>query len=134
MDLTQKDLLLKLMAEKGDLIADDVYTFFQGSKELAGTLRNTDLAKQKKRLIEGLIKIINLSEENQELAEYLEELGIRHISYEVQDNHYPIIEDALVSVMRKHAREYEIDFDWQSFGSMITETMRSGANKLKMVV
>ena len=129
------DQINRMIEEKGADIADEIYeVFFNKSEELARIFRNSDLDKQKSRLIEGLETIVALLGNEQELVTYLEDLGVRHLAYEVEPEHYPLIEASLVEVLAKFADPYNIDVNWQQLGALITSAMRSGTVKLNRAI
>ena len=94
--------LKKQLTERGSSFADGFYKFlFESSPQLAKMFRNTNLKEQKIRLIEGLIETLNLLNDPQEFNDYLENLGVRHIAYEVEAGHYPIVKDALIYALKE---------------------------------
>ena len=113
-------------------IAHECYDLFlNSSDDLPHVFRNTDLTKQKERLVEGIETILRLFNQDSELQIYLQDLGVRHITYEVEDKHYPLIERALQGAFEKYAADYNIKMDWQVFAKTITDNMKHGAHKLR---
>ncbi len=84
-----------------DLFVDYFYKdFFEETPEIVETFRNTNLSLQKKELKFGLKKVFSLIEKREELDEFLFELGVRHVSYEVTPKHYQIVKRSLMKSFR----------------------------------
>lgn len=120
--------LKNFFCEKGQVIVDAFYErLLSKSADLPESFRNTDLALQKERLLEGLNKILELNDEPEELTGYLQTLGVRHISYEVEAVHYQLVNEVLTEVLEKHSSDFPQKIDWQAFSSAITRQMEAGA-------
>ena len=94
--------------------------------DLARSFRNTDLPKQKEKLIEGLGKIFQLLGNETELTRYLHDLSVRHLCYEVNEEHYPIVKDVfLKSVKQIHQTEWNQEYEnwWTALLTLITNNM-----------
>ena len=132
MDNQTLSKIQKLIEVDGQLIVDEFYdSLLHASPDLAHIFRNSDLTEQKKRLKDGLESILALQTNPQELSHYLEDLGIRHIAYEVDAVHYPLVKEALVKALENHAKIENIS--WPHFVDSIIEPMKHGAQNVKKV-
>lgn len=70
--------------------------FFENNKEIEAVFHNTDLKLQKDEMKSGLLRIIGKIDDPKNLNLYLQDLGVRHISYEVQPKHYVEVKESLL--------------------------------------
>ncbi len=125
------DQTLTLIGRDPDKFATDFYDLALSlSPDLNRVFRNTDLKLQKTELIKGFLIIFSTLEDEDKLEEYLYELGIRHLTYEVLPEHYPVIEHALLHTIRNlHGESWEepLELEWQRLLFFITDTMLKGS-------
>jgi len=87
-----EDVLINL-----DSFVDFFYQdFFESTPEIEAIFRNTELVLQKEQLKFGLKMIFELREKRDELDEYLIQLGIRHVAYEITPMHYEFAKRSLM--------------------------------------
>jgi hemoglobin-like flavoprotein len=107
---------------------DDFYTkLLSNSDDLPHVFRNSDLEKQKAKLLVGLKQTVELFSDPAQLNSYLIELGTRHITYEVTDKHYTIVKDILASVLNERSKDIEPEIDWSDVTETICENMKLGS-------
>jgi len=102
--------------------------------ELATVFRNTDLSKQKEKLIEGIDRIFMLLDDEKNLTGYLNDLGVRHICYEVTEKHYPVVREVLLKAVKHvHQSEWNQNYEnwWNSLSMIITDQMIVGCRSLR---
>lgn len=123
----------EIIEKKGDKIVDSFYDiFFDLSPDLEKVFRNTAMQTQKKRLYEGLVEIIDLADQSNKKADYIKDLGVRHVAYEVESYHYPVVRKALIQAFNEHVGE--LSTEWEDLVDDIVEGMRTGANSLERKV
>ncbi len=100
MKIEQKQILritwIKVLTV-GDTAAEMFYRrLFELDPELQPLFGSTDMAAQRKKLIQSLSLVINSLSDPEPLIAYLEALGRRHVDYGVEDRHYDTVEAALL--------------------------------------
>ncbi len=97
--------------------------------------RNTNLSKQKGKLIEGVERIFELLDEDEKkLTRYLNDLGVRHICYEVTEKHYPVVKEVLLKAVKHvHQSEWNQEYEnwWNALIAMMTDRMIAGCHSLQ---
>ncbi len=102
--------------------------------DLATGFRNTDLTKQKEKLIEGVEHIFTLLDKEVELTQYLHDLGVRHSCYEVTEEYYTIVKDVFLrSVKHIHESEWNQEHEnwWEALLTLITDHMLAGCRQVR---
>lgn len=132
MEKHQVEELKVLINRAGEKLVDSFYhQVLEHSAELANIFRNTDLAEQKKRMKEGLEEILSLQAKDAELHEYLQDLGFRHLGYEVEESHYAIIRAALLSSFQKYSNLSNSEIE--IFVDSVLNPMQEGTQQLVKV-
>lgn len=125
---------LKVINKNPSLFSEKFYeNVFSLSPSLKNTFRNTDLSKQKLEFITGLNLIFTLRKSPDELSLFLENLGIRHVCYEVESDDYQIIEDALLITLKDTLEDLwdeKTQNSWKKLASHISAMMKKGAIKV----
>lgn len=117
--------------------ADHFYQeLFTTNSDLATVFRNTDLSQQKEKLIEGIGRIFELvvDADEKRLTGYLNDLGVRHICYEVTEKYYPVMREVLLkSVKHVHQSEWNQEYEklWNSLSTTIIEHMIAGCRSIR---
>ena len=97
-DMFQKTLTL--ISEDPDIFSDFFYdSVMTKSEEFHETFRNTNMKLQKEELINAFVTIFAKLEKPEKLARFLHDLGARHVAYEVREEDYPLIKDALMETL-----------------------------------
>jgi len=102
--------------------------------DLATGFRNTDISKQKEKLLDGVAQIFTLLDNEKKLSQYLYDLGIRHICYEVTEEHYPIVRNVLLkSVKHIHQSEWNQKYEnwWSAVITTIIDHMMAGCRRIR---
>ncbi len=110
-------------------------TLFQNFPAVKPLFAHTDLERQKKSLIHALAYIVDHLDDSDHLVEYLKKLGSSHVKYSIQDEHYPMIGQSLLSTLKfffKGNWNAELEMEWTHAYQLISDSMRLGASaKLK---
>jgi hemoglobin-like flavoprotein len=117
-----------------DTFVDFFYKdFFEDTPEIEVIFRNTELKLQKEQLKLGLEKIFSLSEDREELDRYLNDLGVRHVAYEVTPVQYEFAKRSLMKAFRhtlKNSWNEELETRVGSLIEHICTVMHEGALKV----
>jgi len=92
--------------------------------------RETDLADQRKKLMQVLSIAVQSLDRLDELIPIVEALGQRHASYGVQDKHYDTVGIALLQTLEQGlgpAWTTEVSEAWEAAYTMLSGVMRDAA-------
>jgi hemoglobin-like flavoprotein len=87
---------------------------------------------QKRALAKALETAVDNLENPDELTSYLKALGARHINYGVEEAHYPIVGDALLSAMEIFFGDdwtEEVSAQWKKVYCIVAALMIAGARE-----
>ena len=105
--------------ELADTFYDLLFTEYPAVKPL---FAKTDLAQQKKHLIAALSTVVGNLRKPDALTKVLGELGIRHIDYGAQREHYPAVGQTLLAALAKVAGDswtQELNDAWaEAYGAI----------------
>ncbi len=88
------------IAPKADELADKFYDrLFREHPAVKPLFAGTDMASQKKQLVAMLALVVENLRKPEQLAEAVKALGIRHISYGAQREHYPVVGQNLLATL-----------------------------------
>jgi len=93
-------------------------------------LFKTDIEEQSRKLMEMLGFALSMSERPEALRTELRELGARHATYGVREEHYETVGRALLDMLSQVlAKEFtsEVREAWAGFYGIMTEAMKQGA-------
>ena len=126
---------LELIGKDPNSFADLFYqNIFKASPGLSQTFRNTDLRLQKAELIKGLIQIFAHIDNDEKLSDFLQELGLRHLCYEVKEQDYPLIERSLKKTVKEfHGNSWNESLEkyWDELLNLITHQMIIGSRQVR---
>jgi methyl-accepting chemotaxis protein len=96
----------ELIAPRADRFADRFYEkLFADFPEVRPLFGRTDLADQRRMLIQMLTIVMRSLEQPAVLSRVLGELGARHVDYGVREEHYPLVARTLMGALREFAGE-----------------------------
>ncbi len=123
---------LKLEPEADEFASTFYRILFNKYPRIKPLFAETDMAKQRSKLIESL-KLVMVNVHNSEvLTSILKNLGARHLQYGAVLNDYPLIGDALLQSLEKHLGKdwtAEAKQTWTLAYGMIADTMATGAKE-----
>ena len=124
----------QFLKENLDQFVDVFYEdFFNNTEEIAKVFRNTSLTMQKEELKNGLKTILEKQDNQNELNSYLEDLGVRHVAYEVRPHHYENVKRSLLysfKTIHEGSWSEELEKEYSSLINHICTRMMLGAEKL----
>ncbi|MDB9787034.1 hypothetical protein OAB57_02925 [Bacteriovoracaceae bacterium] len=106
---------------------------FSQNEVFEETFRNSDMRLQKVELVKGFLMIFSLLEDQDKLEEFLVDLGIRHVCYEVLPEFYQDIKVTLYKSIRNlHGDSWteDLDVSWSELIDFITQKMLDGTNQI----
>jgi hemoglobin-like flavoprotein len=122
-------------------IADEVVSFFYQTlftqyPEAKKIFEKVDMDKQKKQLIQSLVKIVNGLDDLDSLSQYLRSMGSRHVTYGVEENHYAMVGKSLVTTFRYFFGQdwtLELEDQWILAIGFIADEMLEGAKQVPII-
>jgi len=123
-----------LLEDKHERLAELFYSQLFAAAPATRALFASDMATQKAMLISMLELVVQHIRQIDKINAKLIELGERHYSYGVEDDHYPIVIASMSSAMRAVAgdkwSEQDTD-DWTRALTTIAKIMRKGSAQAK---
>jgi hemoglobin-like flavoprotein len=117
--------------DRSDEFASTFYQIlFDKYPQVRHLFSETDMAKQKKKLIESLQLVIANVQNPEVFSSILKMLGKRHVGYGAVLTDYPLIGDALLQSLEKHLGNDwndEVKQTWTLAYQVIADTMAEGA-------
>ncbi|NRA66944.1 MAG: hypothetical protein HRU19_20820 [Pseudobacteriovorax sp.] len=105
--------------------------------ELKTSFSSTDMAKQEKLLMNSLEFIVSNLDNVEKLAEYLQNLGERHVAYGVTEEHFPWFGDALFygfKMVLGDLWDDSLNSNWESFFRHVHDLMKQGMRTVACAV
>ena len=108
--MTRQAQLLQLtvreLAPQSEALATRFYTvLFHRAAHIEPLFRGASMSEQKEKLWSALTAIVGSLSNPTQLTEFLHILGRRHAAYGVRPEHYDVITDALLMVLREFMGE-----------------------------
>ena len=107
--------------------------FYDRLFEMEPSLRSlfkSDMGQQKKKLMQTLSIAVDGLNNPQRLIPVLEQLGIRHAGYMVQEHHYGLVGEALLWTLREGLGESftpEVETAWREVYGVVAGVMKKAA-------
>ena len=111
-----------------DSFYDNLFTDYPAAKPL---FANTDMAAQKKKLLDSLVLTVQNLRKPDVLSAALKGLGARHVKYGALPEHYPLVGNSLLKAFEQYLGEAwtpEVKQAWVDAYGAITELMLEGAD------
>ena len=119
----------KLIAPRGPELVDRFYAHLFAKNPGLRAMFPADLAAQKKKLLAAIGLIMQYLRRPEQLTAPLRDLGERHVAYGAQLEHYPIVRDTLIGVMRDMsgpAWSAQLTADWTAALNLVVSIMLEG--------
>lgn len=124
------------LAPLGPVLVERFYELlFDEYPETQALFAETDMARQQKTLLAGLVRVVSLVEEPDELVSYLRALGTRHVQYGAAEAHYPIVAQVMLETLEEIAGpdwSRELHQQWSAALDLIGQTMIEGAREVSV--
>ena len=131
----QKTLVQDSFATIAPISHDTAVLFYRRLFELDPTLERlflTDMAQQRKKLMQMLAAAVNGLDRLEQLIPVVEDLGRRHVAYGVQEQHYDTVGAALLWTLRKglgDAFTPAVEDAWTAVFGLLASTMKTAARE-----
>ena len=119
----------KPLAARGPELVDRFYAHLFAENPGVRPLFPTDISGQKKKLLASIVLVIQNLRSPEKLSQPLQEMGARHVSYGTQPEHYPIVRDTLIGVMKDMsgpAWSEQLSADWRAALDLVASVMLEG--------
>ena len=127
--LEQSFELIKPSAD--DFVASFYDNLFTANPEAKPLFETTNMAAQKKKLLNSLVLVVENLREPEMLDSSLRGLGARHVQYGALPEHYPLVGGALLTTFEQYLQEKwtpEVKQAWIDAYGAISEIMLDGAD------
>jgi hemoglobin-like flavoprotein len=122
-----------LVEPKAQEFADSFYdTLFTDCPESRPLFANTDMEKQKQKLIMSLVYVVTNLRYPEILKKTLKDLGAKHVTHGAVREQYPIVGDALLKTLKSYLAENwtdEVEQAWNDAYQEIAALMIEGAQE-----
>lgn len=119
----------KLLAPRGPELVDHFYAHLFSKNPSLRPLFPRDMSSQKQKLLASIVLVINNLRKPESLRHPLVDLGRRHVAYQTKPDHYPVVRDTLVGVMKDMAGaawNQQLTDDWTSALNVVASIMLEG--------
>ena len=117
---------------KANEFVDSFYeNLFTANPEAKPLFDTTDMEKQKKKLLNSLVLVVDNLRQPEVLNGALRGLGARHVKYGALPEHYPLVGSALLTTFEQYLKDKwtpEVKDAWVSAYGAISEIMLDGAD------
>jgi hemoglobin-like flavoprotein len=116
-----------------DTVANHFYDRLFELSPPVRALFKSDMAHQKKKLMQMLGVAVDGLSDPQRLIPVLEQLGVRHAGYMVRDHHYDRVGEALIWTLHKWLGESftpEAESAWREVYDFIASVMKQAASRI----
>jgi methyl-accepting chemotaxis protein len=136
LDLESLETSFDLVAPRGDEVVDRFYArLFASEPGVALLFAETDLRRQKKKLLASLVLLRKSLRDLGAIVPKLRELGARHYGYGARDVHYPVVGQALIASMAEIAGDAwrpEYERAWVDAFVLVSAAMLDGAESAQI--
>lgn len=104
---------------------------FAANPEAKPLFADTDMAEQKKKLLNSLVLVVENLRKPNVLSDALKGLGARHVKYGALPEHYPLVGNALLTTFGQYLGDKwtpEVKQAWVDAYGAISEIMLDGAD------
>ncbi len=126
---------LEIEPQADDFATSFYQILFDKYPRIRPLFAETDMQKQKDKLIESLQLVMGNVHNSEAFTSILKNLGKRHVKYGAVLTDYPLIGDALLQALEKHLGKSwnsETQQTWTLAYQLIADTMIEGVNSLPM--
>ncbi len=104
-------------------------TLFKKRPAARGLFQGVDMNKQRKALAGSLSHIVEFLDDSEHLPDYLKKMGTRHASYDVKDEHYDWVGEALLATFEYYFEDQwtdELKSQWIQAYTVVSSVMKEG--------
>ena len=117
------------IAPRGPELIDHFYAHLFSKNPALRPLFPRDMMSQKQKMLTSLMLVIRGLRSPEKLRQPLLDMGRRHFSYQTKPEHYTIVRDTLIGVMRDMAGAGwtdQLTRDWTDALNLIADVMLEG--------
>ncbi len=118
-----------LLAPRAEELVDRFYGNLFAKNPGVRPMFPSEMSEQKKKLLAAIQLVVKNLRTPEKLAEPLKQLGAKHVHYKTQPEHYPIVRDTLVGVMKDMAGSQwndQLTSDWTGALDFVASVMLEG--------
>ncbi len=119
----------KLLAPRGPELIDHFYAHLFSKNPALRPLFPRDMVSQKQKLLTSLMLAIRGLRSPEKLRQPLLDMGRRHFSYQTKPEHYAVVRDTLIGVMRDMTGTgwtEQLTQDWSEALNLVAGVMLEG--------
>jgi hemoglobin-like flavoprotein len=121
------DLIVPQKEAFAEAFYNRLFTLYPQTKNL---FAKTDMKRQQSSLIATLAAVVNGASNGDNIIPVIEQLGLRHNSYNVKPEHYPLVGQALLETLKEFlGKDWtpETEATWTTAYQVISQTMQKPA-------
>ena len=121
----------EIKPQADEFVASFYENLFTANPEAKPLFETTDMEKQKKKLLDSLVLVVENLRMPDVLDKNLRGLGARHVKYGALPEHYPLVGSALLTTFEQYLQDKwtpEVKDAWVSAYGAISEMMLDGAD------
>ena len=118
-----------LLAPRAEELVDRFYANLFAKNPGVRPMFPSEMSEQKKKLLAAIQLVMQNLRTPEKLADPLKQLGGKHVHYKTQPEHYPIVRDTLVGVMKDMAGSQwndQLTSDWTGALDFVATVMLEG--------
>lgn len=127
-----------LVEPRATELASSFYeNLFTNHPEARSLFANTDMEKQKKKLIMSLVYVVGNLRYPDHLTSTLKDLGAKHVTYGAMSEHYPLVGAALLQTLETYLGSHwtpEVQQAWTDAYHEIGRIMMEGAKEYELTL
>lgn len=119
----------QLLAPRGPELVDRFYAHLFAKNPGLRPMFPSEMSGQKKKLLASIVLVMQNLRTPEKLSEPLRDMGARHVQYGTQPEHYPVVRDTLVGVMKDMAGAAwndQLTADWKAALDLVSSVMLEG--------
>ncbi len=121
----------EIKPQANEFVTSFYENLFTANPEAKPLFETTDMEKQKKKLLDSLVLVVENLRNPDVLDKSLRGLGARHVKYGALPEHYPLVGSALLTTFEQYLKDKwtpEVKDAWVSAYGAISEIMLDGAD------
>ncbi len=123
------------LAPQGAVLVEKFYSeLFSRHPEVKPMFKNVNQKEQEKKLLSGLVLVINNLRKPEDLGPALSNLGKKHQGYGAVAAHYPVVAETLLSVMSDMAGDLwtdDVKQAWTNALNTVAEIMLAAYDEIE---
>lgn len=121
------------VAPQGEALVARFYQHLFNDYPAVKPMFNSDPKEQQKKLLNSLVLVVKNLRQPEKLLPALEQLGMRHLDYGTQPEHYPAVGATLLKTLAEFAGDLwgsELEGAWATAYGLISQVMIDSAKQV----